>query len=169
MRVAAIQSDIVWADRDANFAALRPLIADAVAQGAELVLLTEMFSTGFVVDRSDIGEQENGPSSQFLSEMSRTHEIWIGGSARQHAHHWRGRSQRGRDVGGRGGTVIAQHDPVLVGFIEVHDPVAIGVGEQGEGDTKWWFGCADAKGHGGAVGAEAAENRARRRAVPPAG
>jgi predicted amidohydrolase len=80
MRVAAIQSDIVWADRDANFAALRPLIVDAVAQGAELVLLTEMFSTGFVVDRSDIGEQENGPSSQFLSEMSRTHKIWIGGS-----------------------------------------------------------------------------------------
>ena len=80
MRVAAIQSDIVWADRDANFAALRPLIADAAAQGAELVLLTEMFSTGFVVDRSDIGEQENGPSSQFLSEMSRNNKIWIGGS-----------------------------------------------------------------------------------------
>lgn len=80
MRVAAIQSDIVWADRNANFATLRPLIANAAAQGVELVLLTEMFSTGFVVDRSDIAEPENGLSSQFLSEMSRSHKIWIGGS-----------------------------------------------------------------------------------------
>ncbi|MEY2711362.1 MAG: hypothetical protein RL487_1145, partial [Actinomycetota bacterium] len=70
MRVAAVQHDIVWADREANFARLAPLIAHAADEGARLAVLTEMFSTGFVVDRNDIGEPTGGPSSSFLSEMA---------------------------------------------------------------------------------------------------
>lgn len=80
MKIAIIQADTVWMDRDANFAQLAPLISDAAKNGASLVLLTEMFSTGFVVDRNDIGEPEGGASSQFLSQMATQHNIWIGGS-----------------------------------------------------------------------------------------
>ena len=41
------------------------------ASGAGLVLLTETFSTGFVIDDpSSIGEPEGGPSSQFLAEQA---------------------------------------------------------------------------------------------------
>ncbi|MCW2678499.1 MAG: putative Nitrilase, partial [Modestobacter sp.] len=47
MRIAAVQHDIVWEDRDANFERLAPQVARAVGAGAELVLLTETFSTGF--------------------------------------------------------------------------------------------------------------------------
>ena len=50
VRVAAIQHDIVWEDRDANFARLAPKIADAAGDGARLVVLTEMYSTGFSMD-----------------------------------------------------------------------------------------------------------------------
>ena len=80
MRVAAIQHDIAWCDREANFAHLAPLIAGAAAAGARLVLLSETFSTGFATDRDDLGEPEGGPSSQFLSEQARLHGVWIGGS-----------------------------------------------------------------------------------------
>ena len=80
MRVAAVQHDIVWADRDANFAALSPLVREAAANGARLVVLTEMFSTGFVVDRDDIGEPAGGPSSAFLSSMATELGIWVCGS-----------------------------------------------------------------------------------------
>lgn len=80
MKVAVVQHDIVWADRDANFAALTPSIAQAVHNGAELIVLSEMFSTGFVVDRDDIGEHFGGPSSQFLSRMAREHNVFICGS-----------------------------------------------------------------------------------------
>jgi len=45
--LAAVQHDIVWNDRDANFDRLAPKISGAVASGAQLVLLTETFSTGF--------------------------------------------------------------------------------------------------------------------------
>ena len=80
MRLALIQSDTVWADRDANFARLSPLIDRAAAEGARLILLPEMFSTGFVVDRDDIGEPEGGPSSQLLAEHAARHRVWVGGS-----------------------------------------------------------------------------------------
>ena len=80
MRVAAVQHDIVWADRDANFSALAPLIREAASNGAELIVLSEMFSTGFVVDRDDIGEPTGGPSSSFLSAMSTELGVWVCGS-----------------------------------------------------------------------------------------
>jgi predicted amidohydrolase len=79
-RVAAVQHDIVWADRDANFARLAPQVAAAAAAGAELVVLTETFSTGFVTDQADIGEPEGGPSSRFLSARAIEHGIWVAGS-----------------------------------------------------------------------------------------
>jgi predicted amidohydrolase len=80
VRVAAIQHDIAWRDREANFAHLGPMIARAVAGGARVVLVTETFSTGFSFDSPDIAEPEGGPSSEFLTEMATTHGVWVGGS-----------------------------------------------------------------------------------------
>jgi predicted amidohydrolase len=80
LRVAAIQHDIVWNDRQANFERLGPMIGAAAAGGARLVLLTETFSTGFSFDTPGIGEPEGGPSSNFLGAMAGEHGVWVGGS-----------------------------------------------------------------------------------------
>ena len=79
MRIAAVQHDIVWEDRDANFARLAPQVARAVGAGAELVLLTETFSTGFSMTPG-IGEPEGGPSARFLAERAAEHGVWLGGT-----------------------------------------------------------------------------------------
>ncbi|NYJ05465.1 nitrilase-related carbon-nitrogen hydrolase [Petropleomorpha daqingensis] len=79
MRIAAVQHDIVWEDRDANFARLAPWIAGAAGAGAELVLLTETFSTGFSMTPG-IGEPEGGPSAQFLQAQAAEHGVWVGGT-----------------------------------------------------------------------------------------
>ena len=79
MRIAAVQHDIVWEDRDANFARLAPQVARAVGAGAELVLLTETFSTGFSMTPG-IGEPEGGPSSRFLAAQAAEHGVWVGGT-----------------------------------------------------------------------------------------
>ncbi|MCU1399776.1 MAG: putative carbon-nitrogen hydrolase [Acidimicrobiales bacterium] len=79
VRIAAIQHDIVWGDRDANFTRLAPMIAAAAGSGARLALLTETFSTGFVTDRP-IGEPEGGPSAQFIVEQAAECGIWVGGT-----------------------------------------------------------------------------------------
>jgi len=79
MRIAAVQHDIVWEDRDANFARLAPLVGRAVGAGAELVLLTETFSTGFSMTPG-IGEPEGGPSARFLAAQAAEHGVWVAGT-----------------------------------------------------------------------------------------
>ena len=78
-RIAAVQHDIVWEDREANFERLGPLVAGAAGLGAGLVLLTETFSTGFSMTPG-IGEPEDGPSAQFLRRTAAEHGVWVGGS-----------------------------------------------------------------------------------------
>ena len=80
IRVAGVQHDIVWEDRDANFERLAPQIAAAAGAGARLVALTEMFSTGFSLDGQRIAEPAGGPSSQFLAAQAREHDVWVCGS-----------------------------------------------------------------------------------------
>lgn len=84
MKVAAIQYDIVWNNREANFSQLTPLLHQAKDLGARFVVLPEMFSTGFIVDTESIGEPLNGPSARYLSTMSRQLDIWIAGSCAEY-------------------------------------------------------------------------------------
>jgi len=80
VRVAAIQHDIVWEDKDANFALLAPMVAAAAGAGARLAVLTETFSTGFSNHIDTVAEPEGGPSSQFLAAMAAEHGLWVAGS-----------------------------------------------------------------------------------------
>ena len=80
LRVAAIQHDIVWNDREGTFTHLAPLVAAAAGAGAGLVVLAETFSTGFAVDDPDLGEPEGGPSARFLAAQAAEHGVWVGGT-----------------------------------------------------------------------------------------
>lgn len=80
MLVAALQHDIVWEDPEANFARLAPRIAGAAAAGARLVVLAEMYSTGFSMATERTAEPVDGPSATFLREQAGTHDLWIAGS-----------------------------------------------------------------------------------------
>jgi predicted amidohydrolase len=80
MRIAAIQHDIVWEDPAATCRHLEPLVAGAAASGAELVVLTEMFATGFSLDAERIAEPEGGPTSTWMLEQAAAHGLWLYGS-----------------------------------------------------------------------------------------
>ena len=80
MRVAAIQHDIAWEDRASTLAALAPRVAQAAADGAALVVLTEMFAVGFSMATERTAEAVGGPTSTWLSDQAATHGVWIGGS-----------------------------------------------------------------------------------------
>ena len=110
MRIAAVQHDIVWEDRDANFARLAPQVRRAVGAGAELVLLTETFSTGFSMTPG-IGEPEDGPSARFLAGQAAEHGVWVGGSCPEIA------DDGGADTGGEAGgsTALPYNSFVLAG------------------------------------------------------
>ncbi|MCW2636662.1 MAG: putative Nitrilase [Blastococcus sp.] len=102
MRIAAVQHDIVWEDREANFERLAPQVARAVGAGAELVLLTETFSTGFSMTPG-IGEPEGGPSAQFLAGQAAEHGVWVGGTCPEVALGPDGVGPGGGDGGGVAG------------------------------------------------------------------
>ena len=80
MKVAVVQHDIVWEDKDANFAHLAPMIGSAAGTGARLVVLSETFSTGFSMRTERTAEPEGGPSSQFLASQAKEHGVWVCGS-----------------------------------------------------------------------------------------
>lgn len=78
--VAGIQHDIAWEQPEANFAHLRPMVAEAVDRGARLVALTEMYSNGFSMNTGVIAEAVDGPSTTFLVEEATRHGVWVCGS-----------------------------------------------------------------------------------------
>jgi len=85
MKVAAVQHDIVWEDPPANFARLGPMIEQAATDGARLVVLTEMCTTGFSMNTDRIAEPPDGPSARFLQEQARAHGVWVCGSVPERA------------------------------------------------------------------------------------
>jgi predicted amidohydrolase len=77
MMVAGIQHDIVWERPQENFVRLAPMIERAVADGARLVVLTEMYATGFSMKTDRIAEPVGGPSARFLVDQARAHNAWV--------------------------------------------------------------------------------------------
>ena len=80
MRIAALQSDIVWEDPEANFRRLEPWIASAVSLGARLVVLPEMFACGFSMSTARIAEPVDGASTLFLRRQAERHGLYLAGS-----------------------------------------------------------------------------------------
>jgi predicted amidohydrolase len=78
--VAAVQHDVVWEDRDATLARLEPQLRAAAATGARLVVLTEMFPTGFSMEPERVAEPEGGPATEFLRTQAAELNVWLTGS-----------------------------------------------------------------------------------------
>jgi predicted amidohydrolase len=53
------------------------MIAGAAASGARLVVLTEMFATGFSMAAAQTAEPPDGPSAAFLRDQAMTHGVWL--------------------------------------------------------------------------------------------
>jgi predicted amidohydrolase len=83
MKVAVIQHDIVWEDAAATHRLVLPMIEQAAASGARLVVLSEMFATGFSMSPERVAELPGGPSETFLRETAHTLGIWLMGSIAQ--------------------------------------------------------------------------------------
>ena len=78
LELALIQTTLAWQDPAANRAHFESLLAQA--RGADLILLPEMFSTGFSMDSTTLAEPEDGPTSQWLREQAQALQAVITGS-----------------------------------------------------------------------------------------
>jgi len=84
IRIAAVQHDIVWEDSQANFDHVAPMIESAVADGAGMVVLPEMWSTGFSMDSERVAEAPDGATATFMKELAVGTGAWIVGSFPEH-------------------------------------------------------------------------------------
>ncbi len=80
MLIAAVQHDIVWEDAAATRKTLEPRLSFAAAGGARLVVLAEMFATGFSLDAEAVVEAPDGPSVAWMHDQATTLGCWIAGS-----------------------------------------------------------------------------------------
>lgn len=78
LQLALIQTRLIWQDPAANRAQFELLLEQA--RGADLIVLPEMFSTGFSMQSAELAEPENGPTSRWLSEQARRIGAVITGS-----------------------------------------------------------------------------------------
>ena len=74
-RLAILQRDIVWQDIDANLSAIEQMLEGVEA---DVVVLSEMFQTGFVTDPCTIAD--DGRTLCWMQRMARQHDCAIAGS-----------------------------------------------------------------------------------------
>jgi predicted amidohydrolase len=77
MRIAAVQHDIVWEDRDATLAHVESLLAPV---DADLIVLPELFAVGFTMNTELVAEAPDGPTTQWLVDVASSRGSVIGGS-----------------------------------------------------------------------------------------
>lgn len=80
MRLALAQMQIISGNLPGNLKKAKEMIAAAAAQSADLVLLPELWSSGYDLSRSAEHAAANQHINQSVAALARQHHIWIGGS-----------------------------------------------------------------------------------------
>nr|WP_298140024.1 amidohydrolase [uncultured Pseudomonas sp.] len=78
LELALIQTELAWQDPAANREHFETLLEQA--HGADLVVLPEMFSTGFSMDSAALAEPEGGPTSVWMLDQARRIDAVVAGS-----------------------------------------------------------------------------------------
>ena len=93
MNIACCQMDIRWEDKPANYARAHALIAAAAPAPGSLVLLPEMFATGFSMNVAGIAENGAGETAAFLARTAMELGIFLLGGLVTTAPDGRGRNE----------------------------------------------------------------------------
>lgn len=79
MKVAALQMDIAWHEREINFDKARHFALEAKKAEAEFFILPEMFSTGFSMDARFTAEPLDGGTPAFLRSLAKETGMAVAG------------------------------------------------------------------------------------------
>lgn len=79
LRLTMVQMDMAWEDKERNRASVETTLAE-LSGGTDLVVLPEMFSTGFSMRSAALAEPSDGPTMSLVREWSRRFDLAICGS-----------------------------------------------------------------------------------------
>ena len=77
MKIIGCQLDIKWEDKETNHANTRKLLKNAAPSRNSLIVLPEMFATGFSMNVAAIAEDGNRSTQDFLSELAAEFNAFI--------------------------------------------------------------------------------------------
>jgi omega-amidase len=77
--ITTIQTDLKWEDKEANLKMLEAKI-NAIEEKTEIVVLPEMFSTGFSMQPQLLAETMDGETIQWMKELAINNKIILTGS-----------------------------------------------------------------------------------------
>jgi predicted amidohydrolase len=82
IKVAAIQMSCILADRDSNLKKTKNLIDVAVEQGAQLIVVPELFNTGYRVEENDVELAESipGTTTDWMCQLAQECNVYIVGA-----------------------------------------------------------------------------------------
>lgn len=78
MRVHLVQLDIAWENKPANFARVRDLLATASVSQNDLIILPEMFDTGFSLN-IEVTADDRDETLAFLRDLAASHSATVHG------------------------------------------------------------------------------------------
>ncbi|TAE52599.1 MAG: amidohydrolase [Bacteroidetes bacterium] len=76
LRVTALQADLQWENPQAN----RQRLAAMNIPATDLILLPEMFTTGFTMNAAALAEETEGPTLEWMEELASKHQALVCGS-----------------------------------------------------------------------------------------
>ncbi len=79
LKVTLIQSKIFWEDKKKNFTHFGSKI-ESIKEKTDLIILPEMFSTGFTMNAQVLADKPDGESAEFLRHYSKKKKAYICGS-----------------------------------------------------------------------------------------
>src|SRR5580692_6442764 len=106
----AVQLDIVWEDKAANFRKVEALVNAAEPAAGSLVVLPEMFASGFSMNLAVTRQSAEREDEAFLAGLARKHGVFIAGGVVS-----RGAGEMGRNeavVFSPEGTLIARYTKI---------------------------------------------------------
>ena len=106
MNVVGLQFDITWENKPANFAKVHKLLREAAPAKDSLVVLPEMFATGFSMNAAAIAEAYGGETEQFLASTAREFGVCL----------LAGAAMRGRDGRARNKALVFSPAGELLAF-----------------------------------------------------
>ncbi|MEI9895449.1 MAG: carbon-nitrogen family hydrolase [Chthoniobacter sp.] len=117
----AVQLDIVWEDKAANFRKVEALLAAASPAARSLVVLPEMFATGFSMNLAVTRQGEKREDEAFLAGLARKHGVFVTGGVVS-----RGTAEMGRNEA----VVFSPEGNLLARYAKIH-PFSLGGEAQG--------------------------------------
>lgn len=115
MKVIACQPNTVWEDKTANHERVQKLLDRHPPSQGALVVLPEMFATGFTLNVPRITEGETRESQRSLSETAVQHQVFVIGGIVTDESSGKGRNEAVVfDHGGKADRAVLQDAPVHV-------------------------------------------------------